>query len=83
MNGSQTAPTYATSRFVQNNDFVNISTVSLGYILPQRLVAKIHAQSVRVGLMGTNLYQWQAMEAERGIYYPFQRQYTFSLNTTF
>lgn len=83
VNGSQTAPTYATSRFVQNNDFVNISTVSLGYILPQRLVAKIHAQSVKVGLMGTNLYQWQAMEAERGIYYPFQRQYTFSLNTTF
>jgi TonB-linked SusC/RagA family outer membrane protein len=83
LNGSKTSPTYASSRFVQSNDMVNFSTVSLGYTLPQSLVAKVHAQSVKVGLMGSNLYQWQGMKAERGISYPFQRLYSFSVNTTF
>ncbi|MCU7548810.1 SusC/RagA family TonB-linked outer membrane protein [Chitinophagaceae bacterium LB-8] len=83
LDGLVTSPTYVTSRFVQDNDFVNCSAVSMSYALPQGFAAKIHAQSLRIGLMGNNIFQWQAMKAERGIYYPFQRQYTFSINTTF
>lgn len=76
-------PTYATSRFVERDDRIQLSTVSLAYTLPQSLSARIKAQNVRVGLMGNNLFGWYAMKAERGINYPFQRQYTFSINTTF
>jgi hypothetical protein len=83
LNGLATAPTYATSRFVQDNAFVNCSTVSMGYTLPQHLAAKIGAQGLKIGLMGNNLFGWHAMQAERGIYYPFQKQYSFSVNANF
>ncbi|ANE53187.1 SusC/RagA family TonB-linked outer membrane protein [Flavisolibacter tropicus] len=76
-------PTYATTRFIERNDQINCSTVSLAYTLPQSFSARIKAQNLKVGLMGNNLFGWYAMKAERGIYSPFQRQYTFSINTTF
>jgi hypothetical protein len=83
LNGMLINPTYATSRFVQNNDFINCSAVSLGYTLPRHLSAKIGTQSLKIGLMGNNLFGWHAMQAERGIYYPFQKQYSFSVNASF
>jgi hypothetical protein len=83
LNGIATYPTYATSRFVQNNDFINCSAISMGYTLSQHLASKMGAQSLKIGLMGNNLFRWQAMDAERGIYYPFQKQYSFSVSANF
>jgi len=83
VNGMISDPTYATTRFVEKNNFINCSAVSLGYALPVVVAHKIRAQQVNFRLIGENLFSTGKNNAERGIYYPFQRRYSLSINTTF
>lgn len=81
--GLTSSPTYATTRFVEKNDFVNCSAVSFGYGLPQKVIGKIAAQQVNLRLIGENMFRAGGINAERGIYYPFQRRYSLTVNATF
>jgi TonB-linked SusC/RagA family outer membrane protein len=83
LNGLVTSPTYATTRFVEKNDLINCSSASLGYMLPSNWSSKIKAQQVNLRLMGEGLFHTGGVDMERGIYYPFQRRYSFIINTTF
>lgn len=82
-NGLLTSPTYATTRFVEDNNFINCSAISVDYKLAQRIVQKIKAKNITLGLIGNNLFRSGTMKAERGIYYPFQRMYSFSITAGF
>jgi TonB-linked SusC/RagA family outer membrane protein len=83
LNGMLSSPTYATTRFIEKNDFINCSAVSLGYGLPQNIISKIRAQQVNLRLIGENMFRAGGINAERGIYYPFQRRYSLTINATF
>jgi TonB-linked SusC/RagA family outer membrane protein len=83
LNGLVSSPTYATTRFVEKNDFINCSAVSLGYGLPQNITKKIKAQQVNLRLISENMFRSGGVNAERGIYYPFQRRYSLTVNATF
>ena len=78
-----TSPTYATTRFVESNDFINCSAISLDYKIPQKIAQKVSAKNAKIGFIGNNLFGSVSKNAERGIYYPFSRAYTFSITTTF
>jgi hypothetical protein len=83
LNGKVTNPTYATTRFVEKNNYISNALVSLRYALPKSLAAKMLAKSAGLGLTANNLFRTGTMNAERGIYYPFNRTYTFSITTAF
>ena len=83
VNGMVSSPTYVTSRFVEKNNFINCAAVSLAYSLPGDLIGKIGAKSAKLGFVANNIYQATTMKAQQGIYYPFQRAYTFSITTGF
>ena len=83
VNGLATSPTYVTTRFVEKNDFINCAAISLNYSLPVSLVSKIRAKYAKLGFVANNAFQTSAMKAQQGIYYPFQRAYTFSLTIGF
>jgi hypothetical protein len=78
-----TSPTYVTSRFVEKNNFINCAAVSLGYSLPENITTKVGAKTAKLGFVANNLFQSTTMNAQRGIYYPFQRTYTFSVTAGF
>ncbi|SMC87422.1 SusC/RagA family TonB-linked outer membrane protein [Pedobacter nyackensis] len=82
-NWTNTIPTYATTRLVQKDDRIQCSSIMLGYTLPKNLANKIKAKNIGVRCMLNNVFEWGGAEMERGIYYPFQRNYTFSLNANF
>jgi TonB-linked SusC/RagA family outer membrane protein len=83
LDGMVSSPTYATTRFVEKNDFINCSAVSLGYGLPQNFTNKIKAQQVNLRLIAENMFRSGGLNAERGIYYPFQRRYSLTVNASF
>jgi len=83
VNGLTTSPTYATTRFVEKNDFINCSAISLDYTVPGKIIEKIRAKNLRLGLMANNVFKIGKENAERGTYYPFQHMYTFSIAAGF
>jgi len=78
-----TNATYATSRFMQKNNFLNFTSISLGYILPEKWTDKWKLKNTRLTLQGNNILQLSTIQVERGLSYPFARNFTFTLNTSF
>ena len=83
LNGRLSDPTYATSRFIEKDNFIRCSAISLGYSLPKSLAAKISAQRIQLGFIANNPFSWNTRKDEQGIYYPLNRLYSFTLSTTF
>jgi len=78
-----TSPTYATTRFVQSSNYINCSAISLAYSLPQNIIEKIKSKSMKVGFIANNVFNTGSKSVERGINYPFQHMYTFSITAGF
>lgn len=83
LNGMITSPTYATTRFVESNDFINCSAISVDYAVPQNIIQKVKAKNVKLGFIANNVFRTGNKNAERGIYYPFHRMYSFSVTAGF
>lgn len=83
VNGMMSSPTYATTRFVASSDFINCSAVSVDYTFSQKIIEKINAKNLKLGIMVNNIFCSADKNYERGIYYPFQRQYSFNITASF
>ena len=75
--------TYATSRFVQNNNLVNVESISLSYSVSDKLNKKLGLSNTRFTFIANDIKRWSAIEVERGLDYPFARNFTINLSTTF
>lgn len=75
--------TNATSRFVQKNNFLNLESISLGYLVPDRFVSKWGFKNTRLNFQVNNLAMFSTINVERGLAYPFARNFTLNLNTSF
>lgn len=75
--------TYATSRFVQKNNFVTGTNASLYYRLSDKLNKRLGLQNTKITLFGGEFMRFASIKRERGIEYPFSRTYTLQLTTTF
>lgn len=76
-------PTQATSRFVQRDNVLNISSVSIYYEFPQKLISKAKLSRLRLTLLANDLYTFSSIEIERGTSYPYARTFSFSVSATF
>ena len=76
-------PTQATSRFVQRDNVLTISSVSLYYEFPQKLISKAKLSRLRLTLLANDLYTFSSIEIERGTSYPYARTFSFSVSATF
>lgn len=77
------SPTYATTRLVENDNRFECTAISLGYQLPSSLAKKIRAKQCNFGLMLNNAFAVGGADMQRGYYYPYQRNYSFSINANF
>lgn len=78
-----TEVTKATSRFLQQNNFLDFESISLGYNVPESFSSKLRMKNTRVSLQANNLFRISSIEVERGLDYPFARNFTININTTF
>ena len=81
--GSMSNRTSATSRFVQKNNVMNLSSATLYYEFPYELVRKAHLSRLRLSVYGSDLYTWSSIHIERGTSYPYARSVSFSITATF
>ena len=83
VNGYDNGGTQATSRFVQDDNVLKISSLSAYYELPQRWVKPLKLQRVRLNVYMNDVATFSSIKVERGTGYPFARTLSFSLTATF
>ncbi len=75
--------TYASSRFVQDLNSLQLSSLSVQYELPGKLIRPIHMQSMRLSFNMSDILYSSTVKRERGTSYPFARSFSFGLRTNF
>jgi len=76
--------TKPTSRFVQKNDELYFSTVNLGYeVQSRKLLNSLGLNYLKATLYANELLRISSVTTERGSSYPFARNFSFALQTTF
>ena len=81
--GSSIPYTRPTSRFVQKNNVLNLSSISLYYEFPVKLVRSLGLQRLRTTLYANDLYTFSSIEIERGTSYPYARSFSLAVTATF
>lgn len=85
-NGTNTLQaTYATSRFVMKNDYLEAGSITVGYAFSPALpwVRKLRLSAPRISITQNQLFRFANIKTERGTSYPFARSFSFGLSTTF
>jgi TonB-linked SusC/RagA family outer membrane protein len=77
--------TKSTSRFLQDNNYLEASSITFGYTFPSNLtwVKKMRLSTPRFFITQNNVFRFANIKTERGTGYPFARSFSFGLSTTF
>lgn len=75
--------TQVTERFIEKDNVLELKSVYLSYEFPNTIAKKLHMKSLRAAVTLNDLWRTSSIAIERGIDYPFARNFTFSLQTTF
>lgn len=77
------------SYWVQDNSFVRLKFMELGYSFPVKLVSKIKMTGARIFLNGNNVFVWDELSQkdpeiqDNGLSYPLQRTFSLGLSAKF
>lgn len=75
--------TYATSRFIQKNNFIAGESASIYYRFSDKLNKTLRLQNTKVTLFSSDVFRVASIKRERGLDYPYARSFTFQLQTSF
>ena len=75
--------TMPTSRFVQDDNELSLSALTLSYDFNTDWLKKIRLKMLRLELSTNDLFRASTVRLERGTSYPFARTFNFSLRATF
>jgi hypothetical protein len=77
--------TNVTSRFVQDNNYLEATSITVGYTFPTNLawVKKMRLSTPKFFITQNNIFRLATIKTERGTGYPFTRSFSFGLSTTF
>lgn len=77
---TQTSPT---SRFVQDLNVLNFSSLSCGYDFQYSMIKKIRLNSLGIRFNANDLCRWSTVKEERGTSYPYSKNYSITLTLGF
>ena len=72
---------YHTSRFVEKENYLSISNISLGYEFDSKILTKFGCKRLNIGLSMRDIARFSTVKQERGIYYPFSRGSPYNQST--
>jgi len=75
--------TNASSRFVQNDNTLELTSASLLYRVDPSKLKSLRLRNLNIGLYMNNLFRLSTIEMERGTDYPFARSFSLSIQTGF
>ena len=67
------------SRFVEKNNFLRMSSLSLSYEVPTNFIQKYGLKRMFLELLTNDLFYLSTAKRERGLNYPYDRSFEFSL----
>ncbi|MEG1737417.1 MAG: SusC/RagA family TonB-linked outer membrane protein [Odoribacter sp.] len=71
-----------TTRFVQDYNYFQIGSLSLGYEMKQNICKKFGFSGLRLNFNIGDVARFSSVKEERGLSYPFARSFTFSLSAS-
>jgi len=80
---TRTDITRATSRFIQKNNTLYCDAITLGYLFPNRLTSRLKMSRLQCYVYINKPFVVSSIRQERGLDYPFARNYSFSLQLGF
>ncbi|WP_099290709.1 SusC/RagA family TonB-linked outer membrane protein [Butyricimonas sp. Marseille-P3923] len=75
--------TLPTSRFVQDENVLSLSALTVSYDFNSAWLRKIYLKTLRLEASTNELFRLSTVKQERGTSYPFARSVNFSLRATF
>lgn len=75
--------TKASSRFVQNDNSLDMTSASLLYRFEDAKVKRLGLRNFNVGFYMNDVFRLSSIKVERGLDYPFARNFSLSLQTSF
>jgi TonB-linked SusC/RagA family outer membrane protein len=83
--GSTLLLTNATSRFVQRNNFIEASSITVGYNFPSNMkwVKFLKLSTPKIYVTQNQVFRIGTIKVERGTSYPFAHRFNFGLSSTF
>lgn len=76
-------PTQASSRFVEKYNYLKMSSLSLSYDFNSDWLKRFRVQGFRLSFYMNDVFRWSSVKEERGLDYPFARNFRTSLRITF
>ena len=76
----------STSLCLQDASFFRLSSATLAYTFPRKLINKIYLDNLRIYFTGSNLFtatKYRGFDPETGDWYPTTRMYVVGLNISF
>lgn len=71
------------SRFVQDYNYLTLSSLSLGYEFNHEMIRKWGFRRLKVQFNCSDLFTLSSIRIERGLTSPYARSFTFSINASF
>lgn len=75
--------TRPTSRFVQDNNWLSLNSLTLGYDFDPKVITPLHLTMLRFEVGCNELFRVSSIRQERGLDYPYSRKINFSLKASF
>lgn len=75
--------TGASSRFVQKNNTLQWSSLTMSYNFRSEQLKKIRISGLRLSLTMNDLFYWSTIRQERGLDYPYSRSFSLTTNIIF
>lgn len=78
-----TSELYQSTRLVQDNNFISLSSLSLSYDVPLDYLSKTFIERCKFTFSMTDVFRISSIKQERGTSYPFAHAFSFALSVTF
>lgn len=75
--------TGASSRFVQKNNTLQWSSLTMSYNFRPEQLKKLHLSGLRLSFTMNDLFYWSTIRQERGLGYPYSRSFNLTTNIIF
>lgn len=75
--------TSASSRFVQKNNTLQWSSLTMSYNFRPEQLKKLHLSGLRLSFTMNDLFYWSTIRQERGLDYPYSRSFNLTTNIIF
>lgn len=75
--------TNATSRFVQNDNYIHFNSLAIGYDFGKKFASKLKLSALSVAFNASDLAKWSTVKVERGLSYPYAHTYSISLRASY